>query len=55
VGEADQMATPAYGEQSAAVIPGATFCLVPGAGHLPQIETPQALLTVLGQFTRIES
>jgi pimeloyl-ACP methyl ester carboxylesterase/mannose-6-phosphate isomerase-like protein (cupin superfamily) len=53
-GEADRMATPAYGEQYAAAIPGATFCLVPGAGHLPQIETPEALLTLFGQFTGIE-
>ena len=53
-GHADQIATPAYGEQFAAAIPGATFCLVPGAGHLPQIETPEALLTLFGQFTGIE-
>jgi pimeloyl-ACP methyl ester carboxylesterase/mannose-6-phosphate isomerase-like protein (cupin superfamily) len=53
-GEADQIATPAYGEQFAAAIPGATFCLVPGAGHLPQIETPAALLALFGRFTRIE-
>ena len=53
-GEADQIATPAYGEQFAAAIPGATFCLVPGAGHLPQIETPEALLALFGRFTGIE-
>jgi pimeloyl-ACP methyl ester carboxylesterase len=53
-GEADRMATPAYGEQYAAAIPGATYRLGPGAGHLPQIEAPQALLTLFGQFTSIE-
>jgi pimeloyl-ACP methyl ester carboxylesterase len=47
-GEADQMATPAYGRQYAAAIRGATFCLVPGAGHLLQIETPEALLPCSG-------
>jgi pimeloyl-ACP methyl ester carboxylesterase len=44
------MFTPAYGKQYAAAIPGASFALLPDAGHLPQIETPEALLTLVGQF-----
>ena len=50
-GEADQMMTPAYGKQYAAAIPGAEFHVIPNAGHLPQIEAPEPLLTLFGQFT----
>ncbi|GAA4634771.1 alpha/beta hydrolase [Actinoallomurus vinaceus] len=49
-GEADRIATPAYGRQYAAAIPGAAFQLMPDAGHLPQIETPEALLTIVDRF-----
>jgi pimeloyl-ACP methyl ester carboxylesterase len=49
-GEADRMVTPAYGKEFAAAIPGASFVLMPDAGHLPQIETPDALLAALGPF-----
>ena len=54
-GEADQMTTPAYGKEYAAAILGAEFHLLPGAGHLPQIETPEALLTLFEEFTGIAS
>ena len=50
-GEADQMMTPAYGKQYAAAIPGAEFHVIPNAGHLPQIEAPEPLLALFGQFT----
>ena len=46
-GEADQMVTPAYGQEFAAAIPGATFRVLPGAGHLPQIEAPEAVLSTV--------
>ena len=46
-GEADQMFTPAYGQELAAAIPGAAFRMLPGAGHLPQLETPGAVLSTL--------
>ena len=46
-GEADRMFTPAYGREYAAAIPGATFRLLPDAGHLPQLETPEAVLALL--------
>jgi pimeloyl-ACP methyl ester carboxylesterase len=46
-GEADRMVTPAYGQEFAAAIPGATFRVLPGAGHLPQIEAPDAVLSTL--------
>jgi pimeloyl-ACP methyl ester carboxylesterase len=50
-GEADGMVTPAYGKEYAAAIPGAQFHLMPNAGHLPQLETPEPLLALLAEFT----
>jgi pimeloyl-ACP methyl ester carboxylesterase len=54
-GEADRMTTPAYGKEYAAAIPGAEFHLLPDAGHLPQVEAPEALLALFEQFTGIAS
>ena len=45
-GEADGMMTPAYGEEYAAAIPGSEFHVLPNAGHLPQLETPEAVLAL---------
>ena len=50
-GAADRMVTPAYGKEFAAAIPGAEFHILPGTGHLPQIETPEALLALVARFT----
>ncbi len=49
-GEADRMVTPAYGQEYAAAIPGSTFRVLPDAGHLPQIEAPEAVLSMLTGF-----
>jgi pimeloyl-ACP methyl ester carboxylesterase len=49
-GEADRIASPEYGKEYAAAIPGASFRLLRGAGHLPQLETPEATVEVLGEF-----
>ncbi len=51
-GEADRIGTPDYGRAFAAAIPGATFELLPQAGHLPQIETPHALIKTVWAFAR---
>jgi pimeloyl-ACP methyl ester carboxylesterase len=45
-GEADRIVTPDFGKEYAAAIPGASFRLVPGAGHLPQLENPEAVLAL---------
>ena len=50
-GEADRMVTPAYGREYAAAIPGATFRVLPDAGHLPQIEAPEAVLALFAELT----
>lgn len=49
-GEADRIAVPAYGQEYAAAIPGASFRLLPEAGHLPQLETPDATLKLIAGF-----
>jgi pimeloyl-ACP methyl ester carboxylesterase len=49
-GEADRIASPEYGQEYAAAIPGASFRLIRGAGHLPQLEAPEATLEALGEF-----
>jgi pimeloyl-ACP methyl ester carboxylesterase len=46
-GAADRIADPAYGRAVAAAIPGADFVLLPRTGHVPQLETPDALLAAL--------
>jgi mannose-6-phosphate isomerase-like protein (cupin superfamily) len=49
-GESDGIAGPDYGRAYAAAIPDARFGLLTGTGHVPQIETPQRLLTSIRRF-----
>jgi pimeloyl-ACP methyl ester carboxylesterase len=49
-GEADQIVDPDYGRAFAAAIPGAEFRLLSGAGHMPQMETPDQLLQAAWDF-----
>ena len=42
-GTSDGVVTPAYGRAYAALIPGARFALIDGAGHHPELERPDAL------------
>jgi len=51
-GEADRIADPDYGRAYAAAIPGADFTLIERAGHLPQLERPDALLDALQSWER---
>jgi pimeloyl-ACP methyl ester carboxylesterase len=46
-GESDGIVGPEYGKAYAAAIPLSTFTLLPRAGHLPQVETPEELLGAL--------
>jgi pimeloyl-ACP methyl ester carboxylesterase len=50
-GEADRIGDVDYGRAYGAAIPGARFELLKDAGHLPQIETPDALHTLIQTFT----
>src|SRR6202050_4575802 len=52
-GEADRISPPEHGEAFAKAIPGARLVIIPEAGHLPQLEAPEALLAVVLDFTRM--
>jgi pimeloyl-ACP methyl ester carboxylesterase len=49
-GESDRVADPEYGRAYAQALPNARFELIPEAGHLPQLEQPQRLLTLIWEF-----
>jgi pimeloyl-ACP methyl ester carboxylesterase len=46
-GESDGIVAPQYGRAFAAAIPSSKFTLLPNTGHLPQVETPEELLSSL--------
>lgn len=50
VGSEDRNAPPNVMQQMAARIPGAEVCVLPGVGHLSQMEAPQAVNPVLVDF-----
>jgi pimeloyl-ACP methyl ester carboxylesterase len=50
-GGADRMIPVDHGRAYADGIPGAQFRLIPDAGHLPQLETPDTLLAAVREFT----
>ncbi|WP_067895740.1 alpha/beta fold hydrolase [Nocardia vaccinii] len=49
-GVSDRIAPPEVGRAFAAAIPGARYELLPETGHLPQLETPDQLVTALAAF-----
>jgi pimeloyl-ACP methyl ester carboxylesterase len=49
-GEADRIGDPDYGRAFADAIPGAQFRLLEHAGHLPQLERPDALIDAIWSF-----
>jgi pimeloyl-ACP methyl ester carboxylesterase len=50
VGEDDGLTPPEVGEHMAELIPQSTMAVIPGAGHLPPIETPEAVNEALRSF-----
>ncbi len=46
-GASDGIVSPEYGKAYAAAVPMSKFTLLPTAGHLPQVETPEELLGAL--------
>jgi pimeloyl-ACP methyl ester carboxylesterase len=46
-GESDHIVDSEYGKAYAAAIPSSTFTVLPRTGHLPQVETPEELLSAL--------
>jgi pimeloyl-ACP methyl ester carboxylesterase len=49
-GENDRIVPPDYGRAYAQAFPNARFELIPEAGHLPQIEQPERLFTIVKEF-----
>jgi pimeloyl-ACP methyl ester carboxylesterase len=49
-GESDGVVDPDYGRAYAQSLPNARFKLIPEAGHVPQIEQPERLLTPVWEF-----
>ena len=49
-GEEDQLIPPAEAERMAAAIKGARLVRIPGAGHLPNVEAPEAFTKALEEF-----
>jgi pimeloyl-ACP methyl ester carboxylesterase len=47
-GEADRIADADYGRAFADAFPNGRFVLLPGTGHVPQIETPELLCATIG-------
>lgn len=49
-GESDRIASTTYGRGLAAALPAGRFTLIEKAGHLPQIERPEATLAAIDAF-----
>jgi pimeloyl-ACP methyl ester carboxylesterase len=49
-GASDGIVSPAYGRAYSALIPGARFELIAGAGHYPEIEQPEAFADRVAAF-----
>lgn len=50
VGEEDSISTVTESAAVAAAIPGSTFAVIPGAGHLSPLEDPQAVTDVIAEW-----
>lgn len=51
-GDCDGATTPDLVRATAELIPGAVFHIIPGAGHLPPVETPEAFAALLTPFLK---
>jgi pimeloyl-ACP methyl ester carboxylesterase len=51
-GESDGFVTPAYGRAYADAFPNARFEVVPKAGHLPQLEQPEATFALIDELAQ---
>jgi pimeloyl-ACP methyl ester carboxylesterase len=54
-GEADRIGDPTYGRAYAAAIPHARFQLLAGAGHVPQIESPEQVRVAIWDFAAADA
>jgi monooxygenase len=49
-GERDRFLPLAHARRAAALVPGAHICIIPGAGHSPNWETPDSVLASISAF-----
>ena len=49
-GEHDQATPPALNKAVAEKVPGARYVELPGCGHCPPLEQPQAFVEAIGEF-----
>ncbi|XVV08430.1 alpha/beta fold hydrolase [Actinoplanes sp. CA-131856] len=49
-GANDRVVTPEFGRLYAAAVPGARFTVIPGGGHLPMREAPEATFAAIDDF-----
>jgi pimeloyl-ACP methyl ester carboxylesterase len=49
-GDSDRIVTPGYGRAFASAFPNGRFALVARAGHLPQLERPEATFALVDEF-----
>jgi pimeloyl-[acyl-carrier protein] methyl ester esterase len=54
VGAEDRLVAPEAVRRTAALIPGAQFRLIPGAGHAPFISHPDAVLEAVSEFLELD-
>lgn len=54
VGDADRLTPPKYARYLADHIPGATYVLIPDAGHMLMVENPAAFNEAVADFLRID-
>lgn len=50
VGEQDVVTPREYAQQMADLVPGTELCVVPGSGHLPNVEQPTMVIEALSRF-----
>jgi pimeloyl-ACP methyl ester carboxylesterase len=51
-GAEDRLFPVEYGRRLAGLMPGSRFSLIPGCGHLPQLERPGRLAELVGEWVR---
>ncbi|WP_199434806.1 alpha/beta fold hydrolase [Qaidamihabitans albus] len=55
VGDRDRMVTPEHSRTLAGLLPRADYVEIPGAGHYPYLETPEAFVSAVAPFVAANS
>jgi pimeloyl-ACP methyl ester carboxylesterase len=54
-GAEDTVTPPAQGEEIAALLPNSELAMLPGVNHIPQVEAPEEVVRLIGEFLRRQS